>query len=445
MSTIYADPKSGTFRILFRFGGKQYHKSLLTEDETKAASLQAAIDETLHDLKRGRLFLPPDADFWAFVFSGGKLTQAAAAPEMLTLGGLFSRYEELLPPGALEANTRATYELHKKHLLRVLGAKRAAQLLTLTELQDYANRRAKESYRGKLISPTTIKKEIATFRAVWNEGVRHQLVTGAAPVKGLKYDKGEESLPFMIWQEIEQQIEKRGLTPEQAGELWDCLFLDTQQVGEVLDFVKANAICPFIYPMFVFVAHTGARRSEMIRCRVEDLDFQSGEVVIREKKRDRSVKLTYRRVPMSSLLKKVMRDWLKSGHPGGPYTFCHGDVVHRSKKRSRTTGHQNPRDRATSYNGRMVTVRERTERPGCEPLTPSEATHHLRKTLAGSRWEVLRGFHVFRHSFASNLALKGADQREIDGLMGHTTEAMRRRYRHLFPAQRENAIRKLFG
>jgi integrase len=264
-------------------------------------------------------------------------------------------------------------------------------------------------------------------------------------VKGLKYDKGEESLPFMTWREIEQRIAKGRLTPEQIDKLWDCLFLDTQQVGEVLDYVKQNAGLPFIYPMFVFVAHTGARRSEMMRCRVDDLDFGAGEVVIREKKRNRSVKLTFRRVPMSPLFREVMQAWLKDGHPGGSHMFCQGDVVRRSRKRSMTTGHQNPKCRATSYKGRMATVRERTERPGHEPLTPKEATYHFRQTLAGSKWEVLRGFHVFRHSFASNLARKGVDQREIDGLMGHQTEEMRRRYRHLFPEQRENAIKKLFG
>jgi site-specific recombinase XerD len=63
----------------------------------------------------------------------------------------------------------------------------------------------------------------------------------------------------------------------------------------------------------------------------------------------------------------------------------------------------------------------------------------------GSKWEVLKGYHVFRHSIASNLAREGVDQREIDGLMGHQTEAMRKRYRHLFPEQRVNAIKKLFG
>ena len=53
------------------------------------------------------------------------------------------------------------------------------------------------------------------------------------------------------------------------------------------------------------------------------------------------------------------------------------------------------------------------------------------------------GFHTYRHSFASNLAAAGVDQRVIDEFMGHTTEAMRKRYRHLFPSTRRAAIEKL--
>lgn len=50
------------------------------------------------------------------------------------------------------------------------------------------------------------------------------------------------------------------------------------------------------------------------------------------------------------------------------------------------------------------------------------------------------GFHTYRHSFASNLAAAGVDQRLIDEFMGHTTEAMRKRYRHLFPTNKRSAI-----
>ena len=80
-----------------------------------------------------------------------------------------------------------------------------------------------------------------------------------------------------------------------------------------------------------------------------------------------------------------------------------------------------------------------------ELLTPSEARDHFRRTLDGSRWEKIKGFHVFRHSFASNLAAAGVDQRIIDEWMGHQTEEMRKRYRHLFPDQQREAIESVFG
>jgi site-specific recombinase XerD len=52
---------------------------------------------------------------------------------------------------------------------------------------------------------------------------------------------------------------------------------------------------------------------------------------------------------------------------------------------------------------------------------------------------------VLRHSFISALANRGIDQRIIDELVGHQTEAMRRRYRHLYPQTVADAIRQVFG
>src|SRR5262249_23040073 len=82
-----------------------------------------------------------------------------------------------------------------------------------------------------------------------------------------------------------------------------------------------------------------------------------------------------------------------------------------------------------------------------EPLTPKKATTRFWRPLRGSKWclnsrknHFKLGFHTYRHSFASNLAAAGVDQRVIDEWMGHQTEAMRRRYRHLFPKDRRSAI-----
>jgi len=65
--------------------------------------------------------------------------------------------------------------------------------------------------------------------------------------------------------------------------------------------------------------------------------------------------------------------------------------------------------------------------------------------LSGSRNWFKVGFHTYRHSFASNLAAAGVDQRLIDEFMGHQTEAMRKRYRHLLPDQRQQAVQSAFA
>ena len=57
---------------------------------------------------------------------------------------------------------------------------------------------------------------------------------------------------------------------------------------------------------------------------------------------------------------------------------------------------------------------------------------------------MIRGWHTFRHSFASNLARAGVDQRIIDSWMGHHTE-IRLRYQHLFPDRRRSAIESLLA
>ena len=81
------------------------------------------------------------------------------------------------------------------------------------------------------------------------------------------------------------------------------------------------------------------------------------------------------------------------------------------------------------------------------PLPPNVANSRFWQPLRGTSWCLLSrrdrfkiGFHTYRHSFASNLAAAGVDQRVIDEFMGHQTEAMRRRYRHLYPKARRSAI-----
>jgi integrase len=413
MASIHKDPASGNYRISFRYGPRQFQFSLKTDDESKALEEKGRIEGTLRAIHEGWLTIPDGIDrkaFWHFVRSQGASLGPGDLPKAFTLSELFQQYLEARPAGAMEENSLNTVKLHMKHLTDILGPGRSAQSLATADMQEYVNKRSRQRYRARRTKSRTIKKEIASFRAIWNWAVRHDKLTGAHPCSGLEYAKEDPKPPFMTWGQIEQKIARSAsLTKQELKDLWDCLFLDTQQIAEMLSFVKESpraAAYPFVYPMFVFLAHTSARRSELRRSEVDDFDFQQGTVQLREKKRDRTVKLTFRKLPMSPLLRSVMKDWFAIGHPGGRLTLC-----------------QEP-DRK---------------------LTPKMAEEAFRETLADSNWRVLRGFHVLRHSFASNCAAKGVDPGTVDRWMGHQTKEMRDRYRHLFPKQEQEALLSVFG
>ena len=267
------------------------------------------------------------------------------------------------------------------------------------------------------------------------------MIKGPFPSGGLVYPKHDEKQPFMTLHEIERKL-TAGMTEAQQAALFECLYLTPPEIEELLAFVNENAGYGWIYPLFCFAAHTGVRRSEILRVLVTDVDFEGETVLIREKKRSRKQRTT-RRVPLTPMLANVLKEWLKQ-HPGGPSLFSHQREVPRSKKRSKTTGHQNDKQRPSTLKGRLAMVSKR-ELQEIGPLTRNEVHDHFQRVLTGSRWQVLRGLHTLRHSFISACASKGIDQRLIDEWTGHSTEEQRKRYRHLYPTIQREAIRSVFG
>jgi integrase len=416
MAWLEQHPTSGHFKICFRWGGRKLKKTVKTDDPAKAQNALARFNENLNLLERGRIELPPNADIGTFLLSDGKLTgkvDTAPSPKALTLGEIRDRYLAVHANGAMEANSLDTVRIHLRHVIATLGISFRVELLALADLQSHIDRRARKRYRGRPLSAVTLRKELATFRACWNWACHAGAVKGTFPAHGLKFPKTNEKPPFQTRAEIDRQIGRGGLGDLEVRQLWECLFLTRSEIAAFLDHVRDRPVPPFLYPMVCTAAHTGARRSELLRVKIDDVDFASGTILLHEKKRVRG-RRTNRRVPMSAFLQKVLQDWLAK-HPGGQYLFESDDLV----------GH----DRCPTANG----------------ITVKEAHDHLRRALTKSRWAVMRGWHVLRHSFASNCAAAGLDQRVINEWMGHQTEDMVRRYRHLFPDQQREAIATVFG
>jgi integrase len=378
----FLEKRGNRFRVIFRYDGRRYTHALATEDEGIAQGLIGGIEKTLMLLDQKVLKVPDGVEILSFIVSNGHVDQSpsqctditnATVREGITLGELKGDYVQAHSAGAMEKNSLDTVAMHLRHFIKTFGVNFPLQALSLAKLQEHVNRRAKrKGIRNRPLSPTTIRKEVASFRAAWNWAVQMSLVNGNFPNRGLKFPKAEEKPPFQTWSEIERQV-ARGLTAAEERDLWDCLFLTLPEIAELLQCVKATARHGFIHPMFCFAAHTGARRSEMLRVRINDIDFEGAAANIHERKRTKG-KRTHRRVALTPFLMDVLKEWLAT-HPGGKYLFCHELEVFRSK----------------------------TKRAEYAPLTPNEVSDHFKRTLSGSKWEKLRGWHVFRHSFVFEL------------------------------------------
>lgn len=318
------EKRRGAYRLVFWYQGKRYQGAVKAADDQDAEQVKTRAERNLQLLLEGRLEYRSGDDLFMLMVSDGKLNAPPVITERVTLKEFFRRFRENRPPGK-EGNTRYTEDIHIRHLLRVLGEKTCIHDVGPKALQDYVTARSGEaSQLGGTVSRVTVRKELGTFMSIWNRwGVAQGLVPGPLSLRNLEYPKGKEKPPFQTWEQIERKIAQGG-----SEDLWDSLYLSVAQVEELLAHVqkgvsllrKRERSFPFVFPMFAFCAYTAARRSEMLRSRREDFDFERGEVTIREKKKDRT-KETYRHVPMTAALRAAMEAWLAT-HPGGPLAFC---------------------------------------------------------------------------------------------------------------------------
>ena len=392
------------FRVVFRLGGIRHFVSIKAADRKEAEAGLARLEENLRLVERGRLTVPDGADVGLYLISDGRLEQKIEISRTTRLAELFRAYRENFTVGVKEKVTRKMEDIHLKHLLRILGDLSVTEV-TAGAVQRFVDVRSRETHLGKTVKTTTVRKAVATFRFVMNWSVRQGRTKTKFPEVDLFFAKERQAEPFRTFDQITLILSRGGFDASRIREFWDGLFLNPDEIAEVLEVVRMKTAATWLYPFLVTAAHTGARRGELLRSRVEDFDFGSKLILIRELKRSRA-KETFRTVDMTPLLETVMKDYFATIHPGGMYSY-------------------------SSVAG--------------QPITDGQAWKAFRTAVGSSRWKVLRGYHAFRHSFASNLAAAGIDARVICELMGHQTADMEKRYRHLFPEQRRAAVMSVFG
>lgn len=148
------------------------------------------------------------------------------------------------------------------------------------------------------------------------------------------------------------------------------VFFTNDEIKEVLE--NAKGYSPnFLYPIFYSLAHTGARRSEILNLCWNDIDFVRGTLTFRETKNGSN-----RTIKMSPQLLKLIQD--------------------------------QPRTSAFVFTN-----------PSGEQIGRSQLSRHVLAFKAHYPFHKNWNCHSFRHSFAYNHLKSGINMYELQALMGH--------------------------
>ncbi|MCY2987997.1 MAG: site-specific integrase [Planctomycetota bacterium] len=400
--------KGNVFVVRFRFRDREFKRSLKTTDQREAEAARHAAEWTIHRILTGQVEVPPNIDVGDFIVSGGLLRQlpdVTRAPPFPTTGELITRYLES-KENTISESYLGSQRIHLRHLTKHLGelVHRPCNAVRQRNVEEYLLARL------KIRDPGTVARERVTIREFYKwVHSRKDVPTFDSPIVGLPtFKTSRDRDPFRTTGEVEALVERGGLTDEQASELWDCLYLTPEEIADLLATVRERAEDQMSFLLHAIPAYTGMRRGEVLRLRWVDVDLDHGYITARSRKQSRKRQETSRRIELHPELRQHLLEW-QADRKRGQFVICHGETL--------------------------------------APLAPDKANRYFWAPMRRTTWCLDShrnwfkiGFHSYRHSFASNLAAAGVDQRIIDEFMGHQTEEMRKRYRHLFPKNRRSAI-----
>lgn len=153
---------------------------------------------------------------------------------------------------------------------------------------------------------------------------------------------------------------------------------------------------PYLYTIVILGIATGARRSEILNLRWEDVDLKRGQIVLHDTKNKER-----RSLPLSDITAELIRKLKPEEHGKREYLFP---------------------NRAGNGPYYIRTAWDRAvERAGIEDFK----------------------FHDLRHTAASYLAMNGASPLEIADILGHKSPQMTHRYTHLSEPHTAEVVQKM--
>ncbi len=212
--------------------------------------------------------------------------------------------------------------------------------------------------RKEKVKPATVNRELALVKALFSMAVEWGKIkeSPAKKVKFLNLKGSDRRVKFLMADEVQKLI------------------------SNCADKVK---------PVVIIALNTGMRRSELLRLKWEQVDFEQGVLTLLDtKNNDR------RDIPMNETVKNTLRAMER----GGPYIF--------------------------------------------DGITPQIIKYGFSDARIKAGRPDIR-FHDLRHCFASGLVMEGIDLNTVRELLGHRDLKMTLRYAHLAPSYKTKAVNVL--
>lgn len=381
------------FRLHFHLHNIQY-KLGMVKNEHSAKVLQAQINVIVEQIKCGLVNIPrfmSPKDFIAQNILNDRKKQNKDNL-FFRLSDLISEYSKYSVPPIKSMSTCQTEKYHLARLQDFIFFSNSDPEISSASI-GYFNDYKKFRY-SKNVKTDTVKKELATFQSMFKFAVEHNYIQHNI-IKEVKRDKSQ--IPagrFRTISEIQKLIEEDKHTSKEIKDLRRFTYLNKSEIAELFEHAKHHWILP-ILKLFVY---TGMRRGELVKLTWLDVDFDRNIIQVSSQKQSQKQDVK-RNIEMHPEVAKLLRSQrLKTGH-----------------------------NRFVFLNALGTQIKEDTMNEVLNRLTKNTKFHGI-------------GFHVFRHSLASNLASAGVDQRIIDSILGHQTEEMRKRYQHLFPGKQTQAL-----
>ncbi len=248
---------------------------------------------------------------------------------------------------------------------------------------------------ARVVSPATMHRIRATLRKALNDAISPHRLIEFNPAAHLELPSGKRP-KAKVWTTSAVTAWKATGTRPSPVMVWT-----PQQAGRFLDYAEAHDI--LLYPMYALILHRGLRRGEAVGLRDADLDLDTGIAVISQQ----ITTLGY--IPIT---KPVKSEAGERTIPLDTATLAVLRAHHRRRARWRLVCGPTWPETGLFF----------VKPDGC-PWHPELVSERFERLVADAELPPIR-LHDLRHCAATFLKAAGADMKDIQETLGHSSMAL---------------------